>query len=208
MATSVWQIIKQSICFRAKYRVCPEKVISPLSVVPHPKNRGGDPVKSLRTMQLNGTLTVEGYDPVEANSKGVAVEEKPAVAGGIGSSFQDDFAQKLKTDPDMLERGEGMVAIAGSLAHSHLNCAMRNILGGKKGCECPEGTTECVCLSSRILDEKGNYTLVKVEAHDEAWARACLTGLVWKTLCWKMDDEELGAAQIISIALNRSKSPW
>ena len=117
----------------------------------------------------------------------------------------------------MLERGEGIVAIAGSLSHGHLNCAMRNILGGKKGCECPEGTTECVCLSSRILDEKGNYTLVKVEAHDEAWkveahdeawARACLTGLVWKTLCWKMDDEEPGAAQIISIALNRSKSPW
>ena len=97
------QLIKQSICFRAKYRVCPKNVISPLSVVPHPKNRGGDPVKSLRTMQLNGTLAVEGYDPVEANSNGVAVEEKPAVAGGTWSSFQDDFAQKLKTDPDMLE---------------------------------------------------------------------------------------------------------
>ena len=83
-------------------------------------------------MQLNGTLTVEGYDPIEANSNGVAVEEKPAVAGGTGSSFQDDFAQKLRTDPDMLERGEGIVAIAASLSHSHLNCGMRNIIGGKK----------------------------------------------------------------------------
>ena len=88
-------------------------------------------------MQLNGTLTVEGYDPVEANSNGVAVEEKPAVAGGTGSSLQEYFAEKLKTDPDMLERGEGIVAIAGSLSHSHLNCSMRNIMGGKKGCECP-----------------------------------------------------------------------
>jgi len=60
MAASATQIIKQNLCFRAKYRVDPKKVISPLSVVPHPKNRGGDPVKSLRTMQLNGTLTVEG----------------------------------------------------------------------------------------------------------------------------------------------------
>ena len=84
MAASATQIIKQSICFRAKYRVDPKKVISPLSVVPHPRNRGGDTTKSLRTMQLNGTLTVEGYDPIEANSNGVAVEEKPAVAGALG----------------------------------------------------------------------------------------------------------------------------
>ena len=38
----------------------------------------------------------------------------------------------MKADPDMLERGEGIVAIAGSLSHSHLNCSMRNIIGGKK----------------------------------------------------------------------------
>ena len=81
-AASATQIIKQSICFRAKYRVDPKKVISPFSVVPHPQNRGGDPVKSLRTMQLIGTVTAEGYDPIEAISNGVAVEEKPAVAGG------------------------------------------------------------------------------------------------------------------------------
>ena len=88
MAANTTQIIKQSICFRAKYRVEEKKVISPLSVVPHPKNRGGDPVKSLRTMQLNGTLTVEGYDPVEANSNAVAVDERPAVAGGRWSDPQ------------------------------------------------------------------------------------------------------------------------
>ena len=62
--------------FRAKYRTDSKKVISPLSVVPHPNNRGGDPVKSLRTMQLNGTVAVEGYDPIEANGNGVAVEQK------------------------------------------------------------------------------------------------------------------------------------
>ena len=49
-------------------------------VVPHPKNRGGDPVKSLRTMQLTAII-VEGYDPIEANSNAVAVEDKPVVAG-------------------------------------------------------------------------------------------------------------------------------
>ena len=54
-------------------------------MVPHPRNRSGDPVKSFRTMQLDGTVAKEGYDPVEANSNGVAVEKTPAVAGvGLG----------------------------------------------------------------------------------------------------------------------------
>ena len=128
------QRIKQSIAYRAKYRIDGKRLIGVLSVVPHPRNRSGDPVKSLRTMQLNGTVAKEGYDPVEANSNGVAVEQKPAVAGVAGSSFQEDFAQKSKTDPDMLERCQGIVAIAGSLSHINLSCGMRNIVGCKKRC--------------------------------------------------------------------------
>ena len=53
----------------------------------------------LRTMQLDGTMTNEGYDPVKANSNGVAVKEKPAVAEAYFVSFQEDVAQTLKTDP-------------------------------------------------------------------------------------------------------------
>ena len=203
MAADTTQIIKRSLCFRAKFSTGPKRVISPLSVVPHPKNRGGDPVKSLRTMQLNGTVTKEGYDPVEANSNGVAVEEKPAVAGGTGSSFQEDFAQKLKTDPDMLERGEGIVAIAGSLSHSHLNCGLRNIIGGKKGCECPQDRTKCECASCQHLDDQGNYSMAKLKVYDGEWAKDCHSGLEWEVLSWKMDEEEPEAALIISIALNK-----
>ena len=51
--------IKLSLVYRAKYRVGKFHV-PPLLVVPHPKNRGGDPVKSLRTMQLTATI-IEGY---------------------------------------------------------------------------------------------------------------------------------------------------
>ncbi|MDA8583545.1 hypothetical protein N9L68_04910 [bacterium] len=47
----------------------------------------------------------------------------------------------MKTDPDMLERCEGKVAIAGSLAHIHLNCGMRNIIGGNKECQYQPGRT-------------------------------------------------------------------
>ena len=84
MAGNTTQVIKQSICWRTKYRVHGKRMIGVLLVVPHPRNRSGDPVKSLRTMQLNGTVAKEGYDPVEANSNGVAVEQKPAVTGGLG----------------------------------------------------------------------------------------------------------------------------
>ena len=198
------QKIKQSIAFRAKYRVDPKnlQVMSPLLVVPHPKNRGGDPVKSLRTMQLNAAVTVEGFDPIEANCNAVAVEDKPAVAGGSGHYFQDEFAKQVKADPDMAERGSGMVATAGSLSHSHVNCCMRNILCCKKGCECAADKA-CECGSQPILDHNGNYSLEKLRVHDDEWAQACFRGLEWEVLSWKMDMEEPGAAQIISIALNK-----
>ena len=97
-SSSVSQMIKQSICFRAKYRVM-KKVIGPLLVVPHPKNRGGDPIKSLRTKQLNASVSVEGYDPMEANCNADAVEDKPAVAGGSGRYFQDEFARRCSLTP-------------------------------------------------------------------------------------------------------------
>ena len=45
-------------------------------VVPHPRNRGGGPVKSLRTKELSGTVIVNGCDPLEACSNAVAVQEQ------------------------------------------------------------------------------------------------------------------------------------
>ena len=199
---SITHKIKQSICFRAKYRVHNNKVMSPLLVVPHPKNRGGDTVKSLRTMQLIATVVVDGYDSIEANCNAVAVEDKPAVAGGNGQYFQDKFANKVKPDPDMAEQGEWMLATAGSLSHSHWNCGMRNILCSKRGCECHENTV-CNCLSKSMLDDNGNYCLEKLWAHDDEWAQGCFRGLEWELLSWNMDVEEPDAARIISIALNK-----
>ena len=105
-----------------KYRLHKKKV-PPMLVVPHPKNRGGDPVKSLRTMQLTAII-VEGYDPIEANSNAVAVEDKPVVAGQ-SVFFQTEFEKQVSPDPDVAAKGSGMVATMGSLSHSHLNCCAR-----------------------------------------------------------------------------------
>ena len=103
----------------------------------------------------------------------------------------------------MAERGEGMVATGATLSHSHMNCAMRNILCSKKRCECSQDRKKCQCPSAPLLDDNGNYCLTKVQSHDKEWARACHSGLEWEKLSWKMDVEEPDAALIISIALNK-----
>ena len=75
------QMIKHSIALRAKYRLdqgpAPTyRVLPPQMVVPHPRNRGGGAVKSLRTKQLTGEILANGCDPVEACSNAVAVQEQ------------------------------------------------------------------------------------------------------------------------------------
>ena len=110
-------------------------------VVPHPKNRGGDPVKSLRTMQLSANIA-EGYDSIEANSNAAAVEDKPVVAGTNRFFFQSAFEKQVLPDPDMAAKGVGIMATMGSLSHSHLNCINRNIVCSKRGCDCP-GRKNC-----------------------------------------------------------------
>ena len=77
------QLIKQMIQFRAKYRVPGGKTrYCPGRVVPHPMNRGGDTMAPTRLRELGGTLALEGYDRVEANTNGVVVQQKPESRGG------------------------------------------------------------------------------------------------------------------------------
>ena len=75
------QMIKRCIAFRAKYRLDQGpgpsfRVLSPNLVVPHPRNRGGDLVKSLRTKELSGEVLEHGCDPTEACSNALAVQEQ------------------------------------------------------------------------------------------------------------------------------------
>jgi hypothetical protein len=144
------QIIKQAIALRAKYRLgqgdTPQyKTYAPALVVPHPTNRGGDPVKSLRTMQLSGIIAKDGCDTTEACSNAVAVACGTAVVAEAGKgiskdkgaaaskSFQTLFEEDIQADPDMVGQVHGINASAGSLAHGHLNCMMRNMVAGKSG---------------------------------------------------------------------------
>ena len=92
MPTQQTQIIKKSIYYRAKYRTSEKRArILPWFVVPHPKNRGGDPMASKRLKQLTGTFAKEGYDPIEANTNGVVVEENPSRRGGQATCISPTF---------------------------------------------------------------------------------------------------------------------
>ena len=152
MPSEQTQLIERSICFRAKYRVRVEKRRYPPShVVPHPKNRGGDPMAPTRLRQLGGNLVHEGYDLIEANTNGVAAQQKPKDKGGTGKEFQEAFSLSVKADHDIAEFGSaGTFAILGSLGHGHLSCLSRNVAAGLRGCECIEltvvgkwGTMKC-----------------------------------------------------------------
>ena len=78
-------IIKQSTAPRANYRADEgsgsiDLRICPQLVVPHTRNRGGVPVKALRTKELSGEVLAGGCDPTEACINAVAVQEQ---SGGV-----------------------------------------------------------------------------------------------------------------------------
>ena len=92
MPSEQTQLIKRNMRYRVKYRVPGgKKKYGPGLVVPHPKNRGGDPMAPTRLRELGGRLVVEGYDLIEANTNGVAVQQKPAAFEGTGKEFQEAF---------------------------------------------------------------------------------------------------------------------
>ena len=140
------QVIKRSIAYRAKWRADQEvalptyRTLGPMTVVPHPKNRN---VCSLRTKQLVGTIAKDAFDVSEANNSAVAVQEQPDKCRHYSKegepkweNFQSHFEERVAADNDMAKSQLGMVAMAGSLSHGHLNCGIRNILCGAFGCEC------------------------------------------------------------------------
>ena len=71
-AAEITQIIKRGASLRAKYHVAFDVVYKPEDVVPHPETRGGEEVNPNRTREISAAIC-HGYDPIEANSNGVAV---------------------------------------------------------------------------------------------------------------------------------------
>ena len=110
----------------------------------------------------------------------------------------------MAADVDIAISGDNLVALYGSVSHSHSAVGKRNMLAGKKGCMCDEkelAVAGCKCEASGILDEHGNYCLVRLKESDLEWWHG-LVGMEYEVLSFKIDVEEPDAAHIISIACN------
>ena len=175
----------------------------PKEIAPHPKNRGGEAVKSCRTKELNGLINKQGFDSDEASFKAIVIEAKPVVTGQK-TWFQMAFEESVAADPDMAVSQDDVVALFGSVSKSHSNCGKRNILAGKKGCMCDQrqlAVAGCKCDASSILDEHGNYCLHRLKESDPDWYQG-LFGMEYEVLSWKIDDEVSDGAQKLALANN------
>ena len=210
--------IKKSIALRAKYRKGQGDgpcyvTLDPASAVPHPKNRGGVPVTSLRTKELGNFVVKEGCDPVEARSSAVAVEDTPD--HHEWGSFQKHFSKQAEKMADMCGMLDNIPAVAGTLSHGHFTCLSRNIIKGEMACTCIAsrgGGLEiagvvphrgCICDASAIYDAAGRYSLTQLHAYDSSWGDLIVHGIPFEMLDKAIDKEEPDGALVISIALNK-----
>ena len=67
-------VINKSCVYRAKFEIEFDVYISPLGIVPHPMNRGGDPVKVLRCRSITKDIARYGCDVHEAEQNAVLIE--------------------------------------------------------------------------------------------------------------------------------------
>ena len=199
MAGGGTQNIKRGIALRAKYRLDQHKpgptfkTVLFCQVVPHPCNRGGEPVKSIRTKELTGTVVTVGCDPYEGSSNAVGVWENNDFRSCLETlrwkTFQLNFERQVDQDKHMAKKVHGVPAVVGSLSHSHFLCTLRNIAGGMNGCEC-SGKQKCTCKSRPILDEDGRYSMSKLKEHDETWHDLVGSGITYELLSAAIDVEE------------------
>lgn len=212
-------LIKKSCNYRAKYQTEEEAHISPLQVVPHPMNRGGDPVKVLRCRSITAQIAYWGCDVKEAQENAVLIESPPDEAAAdevrqalCNPDFDAHFAEQALDDKDMCIK-YGSPIVGGSASHSHGNCTLRNAATGKVGCECPRTPVvaggavkvHCTCGNACICDDNGRYSMAKIRARDPDWEGLILRGLKWQKLSWKVMLVP-GAVITISNALNIKNS--
>ena len=203
------KVIKAGLAYRAKYqtkRQAPRQNLRCLQVVPHPKNRGGDVIRVVRTKGLIGEFLDSGYCPTEATVDLVAVEIDLDSSEAPSTKFSDHFRSSAGMDPDHYYDPRYNILFAG-LSHNSKNLAERNLQGGMPGCACekiPLSLDGCNCKAKPILDDTLKYSMDKLKKEDPEWYNAILCGTEWDILSSAMDKEEPTAAHIIAIALNQT----
>ena len=119
------KVIKLSLIYRAKYqtkRQAPKQNLRCTQVVPHPKNRGGDVIRVVRTKGLIGEILDSGYCSTEATVDLVAVEIDLDELGYASTRFSDHFRSNAGMDRDhYLDESDNM--LFGGLSHNSKNLA-------------------------------------------------------------------------------------
>ena len=164
------KVIKQSLAYRAKYkskRHRPKMVLQSWQIVPHPKNRCGEPIRTLKTKTLAGDILYNGYDPTKATVDSVVVEVGLDRSKKPLNDFRQHFHESQKFDTDHYYDPDFVIEFAG-LSHNSKNLCERNIKHGMPGCSCePLAVTleKCHCHAKPILEEKGGllvYSMAKL----------------------------------------------
>ena len=97
------KVIKECLAFRAKYvtkRQAPRQNLHCWQILPHPKNRGGEPIRATRTRALTIDMLESGFDPTETTVDSIAVEVNVDDMGKPATTFSDHFKANAGLDPD------------------------------------------------------------------------------------------------------------
>ena len=155
------RVIKQSLAFRAKYRTKRKDLAGGMrnlyawQSVPHPQDRGGEPIRNSWTKALAGDILYNGYDPSEATVDSVVVEVAVDGSGAPMKNFSEHFHANVGLDTDHYNDPDVVIEFAG-LSHNSLNLTERNILNGMPGCNCTPPAVSlayCTCHAKPILEE-------------------------------------------------------
>ena len=114
------KVIKASLAYRAKYkskRHRPKMVLQSWQIVPHPKNRCGEPIRTLKTKTLAGDILYNGYDPTEATVDSVVVEVGLDRSKKPLKTFSNHFHESQKFDTDHYYDPDLVIQYAG-LSHN------------------------------------------------------------------------------------------
>ena len=160
------KVIKESIALRAKYktkRQAPRQNLMCSQIVPHPKNRGGEPIRTSRTKTLAADILAAGYDPTEAIVDSVVVEVGVDVYGDPEMTFSDHFKANAGLDPDHYVNHASNIVLFAGPSHNSKHLTQRNIFNGRPGSACDPPATcldNCFYKAKPILSDQGQTHLV------------------------------------------------
>lgn len=178
--------MKMAYCYRNKYRLPGLVRLAPAFVGVHPSNRNGEPISGERCAELIGDILKMGFDPNEADSNGVCVQEKPE-----SLTIHKFNVQNCSGDEKLCAVLNDTTMQYGTVSHSHLAQGCKNILG-----EC------CLGIPALCRGESKTASVEVLKDLDADFAKYCNSGLLWEVLSYKIEEEEPDALNIIQAACN------